>query len=376
MGKGLLLLLGVILIGLLSYLCFMSKASGIEKELISRTKSLYSDKDMEWIEVGIRGEKLEMTRILTLTGVAKTAEERVEAESVAKNVEGVMGVDNKITIKPIPTPYKIDVIKSKSGQVTLSGYVLDSDMHNKLIGRSKALFGEANVVDNLQEAYGSPVGWYESLDLGIEKLEMMDYGKIEIVDSSFKFEGFAGEKSTKDTVLESFENSLSSDYQGSYAIETPVIIEEVKEVAVETIEPETIDIVEEVPKEEIKTVACQEHFKDLLSKDKIYFEYDKADIKTESYKLLDKLISVANECPKSKIVIEGHTDSDGSERYNQQLSSKRANAVKNHLIEKGISAERLEAVGYGEVNPIATNDTNEGREKNRRIEFNVKEGVE
>jgi len=123
-----------------------------------------------------------------------------------------------------------------------------------------------------------------------------------------------------------------------------------------------------------KSLMCEDIFNSLLSKDKIYFDKNRFDIKDDSYTLLDKLITVSKECPDSKIVIEGYTDSYGSQRGNIKISQKRANAVKQYLIKGGISKDRLKAVGYGEIRPIASNLTAEGREKNRRIEIHI-EGV-
>jgi len=73
----------------------------------------------------------------------------------------------------------------------------------------------------------------------------------------------------------------------------------------------------------------------------------------------------------SKVTIGGHTDSVGSDEYNQKLSDRRANAVKQALINEGVDAAKLDAIGYGESQPVATNDTAEGRAKNRRTEFQV-----
>ena len=77
--------------------------------------------------------------------------------------------------------------------------------------------------------------------------------------------------------------------------------------------------------------------------------------------------------PTMKVEIQGHTDNVGSEAFNQRLSENRANAVKEYLISKGISADRLKAVGYGQSNPIAPNDTEEGRAMNRRVGMKVLE---
>jgi len=104
----------------------------------------------------------------------------------------------------------------------------------------------------------------------------------------------------------------------------------------------------------------------------IHFDFDKSTIKKESYPILEDVASVMKNNPQiKKIRIEGHTDWIGTDEYNQKLSERRSNAVKEFLTNKGIDASRMEAVGYGESRPIADNKTAEGRAKNRRTEFNV-----
>ncbi len=119
-------------------------------------------------------------------------------------------------------------------------------------------------------------------------------------------------------------------------------------------------------------LTCQKEFRNILLDGKIQFAYNKADIKPSSHKLLDALVGIAKECPNEVVTISGHTDSDGSESYNKRLSTNRASAVRAYFINKGIPSKRLNAIGYGESNPIAENSTKEGKAKNRRIEFNVK----
>jgi len=90
---------------------------------------------------------------------------------------------------------------------------------------------------------------------------------------------------------------------------------------------------------------------------------------------LDRVASVLVDQPAEKrISIEGYTDSRGSDAYNQQLSQKRADAVRSYLLNKGLPAERLQAVGKGESSPVATNDTAEGRASNRRVEIVIPGG--
>lgn len=108
----------------------------------------------------------------------------------------------------------------------------------------------------------------------------------------------------------------------------------------------------------------------------VYYDFNKADLKPESYPALDEVIRMLNTYPNMAIELGAHTDSKGSDTYNMKLSEARAQSVVKYLVEKGISAERLVAKGYGEAMPIAPNeidgkDNPEGREKNRRTEFKV-----
>jgi peptidoglycan-associated lipoprotein len=111
----------------------------------------------------------------------------------------------------------------------------------------------------------------------------------------------------------------------------------------------------------------------------IYFEYDKADIRTDAAKELDKLVDLLNDNPEIKIEMGSHTDSVASEVYNLELSQRRAESTVNYLIRKGIAEERLVAKGYGESKPIARNtnpdgtDNPDGRQRNRRTEFKILE---
>lgn len=104
----------------------------------------------------------------------------------------------------------------------------------------------------------------------------------------------------------------------------------------------------------------------------LYFDFDKASLKTESYNELNKLETMMRQNGNLMVEIGGHTDSYGTKDYNLYLSQKRANAVKDFLTKKGIDARRIKAVGYGKSKPLASNDDeDEGRELNRRVEFKV-----
>jgi outer membrane protein OmpA-like peptidoglycan-associated protein len=103
----------------------------------------------------------------------------------------------------------------------------------------------------------------------------------------------------------------------------------------------------------------------------VFFDFDKSDLKPESFVELDKLAELLKKNATVKIEIGGHTDNKGDTKYNQTLSQKRAESVVNYLIQKGIDKTRLSAKGYGETQPVAPNDTEENKAKNRRTEVKV-----
>ncbi|MBN2799164.1 MAG: OmpA family protein [Deltaproteobacteria bacterium] len=112
----------------------------------------------------------------------------------------------------------------------------------------------------------------------------------------------------------------------------------------------------------------------IVIEDKIFFEVNKTVIQVVSYDLLNEIAAIIVEHPEiRRIRVEGHTDSDGNDAYNLSLSEGRAGAVVSFLISAGVEADRLEPAGFGETRPIDTNDTEEGKSRNRRVEFMIVE---
>lgn len=102
---------------------------------------------------------------------------------------------------------------------------------------------------------------------------------------------------------------------------------------------------------------------------KILFDFDKSNLQPAAKKSLDELVTILKKYPDTNIEIQGHTDNKGTDSYNEALSQKRANAVMIYLVDKGIASSRLNPKAYGERYPKYSNDTEEGRAQNRRVEF-------
>ncbi|MCK4672204.1 MAG: OmpA family protein, partial [Candidatus Aegiribacteria sp.] len=109
----------------------------------------------------------------------------------------------------------------------------------------------------------------------------------------------------------------------------------------------------------------------VLSFDNIYFDSGSANLKPESYYILDNVVEILNANPNARVQIAGHTDSDGSSSYNQTLSEQRAASVFTYLVQRGISAAKLTTLGFGEAQPVVPNTSSSNKAMNRRIEFTV-----
>ena len=129
------------------------------------------------------------------------------------------------------------------------------------------------------------------------------------------------------------------------------------------------EIKETLPGAEVERVG--DGIKVTLNENMVKFAFDSSDLTATAKTNLDKLATILVNNPDTNINIYGHTDSKGTDVYNQALSERRANAVRNYLTGKGIASSRMFAKGMGEAEPIATNDTDAGRAENRRVEFAI-----
>jgi len=213
----------------------------------------------------------------------------------------------------------------------------------------------------------------DKIDLDIQGRDITLQGIVDSEDIRMQAERLASNvygarKVTNLLTITSLESTIENE-----PVTDPETEQELTPIS--SIKPDTKEDVQiESPKlEPLPKYTCQQDFDFLLANEKINFATNSATIDGSSDNLLTNLIDVANQCPKAKIEISGHTDSRGSEDYNQRLSQDRATSVMNYLIDNGIDAARLTAVGHGESYPIADNDTPEGLAINRRIEFNVEE---
>ena len=252
--------------------------------------------------------------------------------------------------RPVIDPYVWSFTNMEDGEPTLSGYVPETEFLDANKQQIEARLGSGKAIANqAQIGAGAPANLDAAASVGIQAVSRLLNGKAEIEGTNLMVSGEALSQNAAVQIRVGVENGVPPGFIGKHNIT-------VREVA-------------SLP--EVKPDECQTLLTSDLKNNTIRFETDKSLIKPDSYGLLDRLAFTVKRCPTATVEVEGHTDSDGSDSYNQALSEDRANAVRSYLVRSGIFVGRLKAVGYGEKNPIADNSTEEGKSQNRRIEFTV-----
>jgi OmpA-OmpF porin, OOP family len=232
--------------------------------------------------------------------------------------------------------------------LTLTGYVPDNNVHAALAAAAARKFFNEKVVDNLKASIGAPSGFLAVVMPALGALSRLSTGTLVVSDREVKLSGDA----LYDAAAVQIRAGLGKDFPRDWQFKADI-----------SVKPAVAPV---------DATVCQQLFSDLLAKGRIRFEPGRATIDPDSAGLLDRLIETALRCPNVNIEIAGHTDGDGDAAFNQALSEKRAQAVMDYLVKAGLAADRFTATGYGSTQPLAGNDTDDGKAQNRRIEFVVR----
>jgi OOP family OmpA-OmpF porin len=283
---------------------------------------------------------------VSLSGMARDLGGREAVAAALKNLpEGYSVAANDIKAPPyVFQAYKDPVAVT----LTLTGYVPDNNVHAALVAAAGRKFFSEKVVDNLKASVGAPTGFANAVVPALGALSRLSTGTLVVSDREVKLSGDA----LYDAAANQVRAGLGKDFPQAWQYKAEI-----------SVKPASAPV---------DATVCQQLFADLLSKGRISFESGKADIVPDSAGLLDRLIETAMRCPTVNIEIAGHTDTDGEEASNQALSEKRAQAVVDYLVMAGLPASRFIPAGYGSTQPLAGNETEEGKAQNRRIEFMVK----
>jgi OOP family OmpA-OmpF porin len=283
---------------------------------------------------------------VTLSGMARELGGREAIAAALKNLpEGFSVAANDIKAPPYIFQANKDPV---TVTLTLSGYVPDNNVHGTIAAAAARKFFSEKVVDNLKASMGAPSRFLNAVVPALGALSRLSTGTLVVTDREVKISGDA----FYDAAVPQIRAGLAKDSPEGWQIKTEL-----------SVKPAAAPV---------DTGVCQQLFSELLAKGKIRFEPGRASIDPDSAGLLDRLIEIAMRCPGANIDVAGHTDADGEDAFNQALSEKRAQAVTDYLVKAGLPAGRFTALGYGSSQPVASNDTDEGKAQNRRIEFLVR----
>ncbi len=327
-------LFGLLLILLLIILVVPKYTKIIPNELKQRVEKILKKENLSWVSVRVEN------RDVILSGLAPTFEENKQAVHLTKTVKGVRSVENNISPMFI-SPYNMKI--SYDGKsIRLKGYMPSKERKRELLTKIFNFYG-TNIIDKIEIGVGEPKSWDAFIFTVAKEVQKFDLSLVTISDKTLHISGKIRTEKARIEV----EKSLKSFNVDGFHIHCHMV---------------ALDATARV---------CQEKFNTLLEKEKIEFASNKSVVKASNHKLLESLTDIALLCPNVNIEIIGHTDSLGNDAKNKALSLSRAKSVVAKLFGLGIPLERLSAKGMGSQIPIASNETEEGRAKNRRIEFKV-----
>jgi OmpA-OmpF porin, OOP family len=250
-------------------------------------------------------------------------------------------------------------------QIVLLGNVPSEEARTAILAYARTQFPGTRIADRLNVAAGYPDTWQACTQAGLVALKALGNGHFELKDKAYMFSGTTKDEALSRSVPAGLSSGAGPACTGKTAIELTTVAAAPAPAVVAAAPPPPAAA-------PVSRDDCQKLLNDVVRTGVILFERAKADLNPESFPTLDKLSEVANRCPKARIEIGGHTDARGSAELNQRLSEQRAQSVAAYLARRGLDDNRLFPVGYGPSRPVAPNDTDEERAKNRRIEFVVR----
>lgn len=248
-------------------------------------------------------------------------------------------------------PPQFVATRSPEGAVQLRGRIPDDLINTTAENYAMAKFGRANVTMGTRVVSDLPAGWAVRVLAGIEALSKMSNGSVVVEPDRMIIKGNTGLETAQADITRLLIDKLGQT--SSFEIDMTYV--------------KLLDPIASLPTPE----ECIAQIDAITNARKILFDPSSATITADTLPIVDNIAEVLKKCADLRIQIAGFTDSQGREEMNQQLSQERAGAVLDALRQRRIPVSTFEAIGFGEADPIATNDTEDGREANRRIEFSL-----
>ena len=241
--------------------------------------------------------------------------------------------------------------KDEDGKVFMRGPTASEREQEIVDAVAKANFGVAGLTNLTRIAQGLPAGWNMRVLAGLEALKQLESGEVVVRPDVVRISGQTGNQTTQDTVTRLLTDRLGED----------------ADMSIDITYVEKLDPLLGLP----TPLECVNRINGVLAEAKLAFSPGSSDIDAGSATQLNKLAEAFENCQDFPMEVAGHTDSQGRDEMNLQLSQDRAEAVIEALLARRVLTAQLKAKGYGETQPIGDNETEEGREANRRIEFRL-----
>jgi len=334
----------------------------IEQDIAGRVTTGLAEQGLLWADVSVKG------RDVVLSGEAPDADAKAKAMNVAMRVFGVSNVRDELVVAgevsgtdvvavsktPVVAPvadYTLTILKSGES-IAFEGNVPDEASKKVLIDLAANRYGIENVDGTkLVVVEGAPAGWRSAVGAVLMHISNMEQAQVVVSGREVMISGTVLDQAFSDKVENDVSQVLPKEYKAAFAVDvvTPTVAE---------IEPAAGGD-EVVAACDMKAAEAQV----------LQFGFDKAEITAEHATKLKVVEDAMTACADEKLVIAGYTDVTGSSLYNKWLSQQRAEAAQRRLMREGVAKERMRAVGYGELYPVASNKTRDGRAQNRRVEF-------
>ena len=358
-------LTGIFILGLVALLLQLFSPWGAKAhsaKMGESVKSALTNGGFSGVDVDMLGN------VAKLSGTTPSEEVKSSVIETAKNAQCEKCADREngkrwhevdasdLTVKklvPTVSPYTLNGVRGEDGGIVLNGYAPSEADRDGILADAEAMF-PGKVTDNkIKIASGAPNdGWRTVAAANISGLAKLDSGEFSMTNADSFLTGRTLSTETRSNV-NGIVGALPAGFNGA----ANIVVPEAEAENTGTINSEE---------------ACQGLFDNLKGDAKINFAYNRAEIgDAASMGLIKSLASAAIQCSNFRITVDGHTDADGSEAYNLDLSRRRAEEVVKQLVAFGVDSNNITGGGYGESRPIASNDTPEGMAKNRRIEFKV-----
>jgi len=338
MNKIVTLIVGLVVLLALFQFGARTKAPVIQNDIQSRTESALAAADLADIHVVVDG------RDVALSGSVTDMAQPKQAIDIAADVRGVRVVNADLAVQHA---YFTRFCKEES-KIVLTGGVPDEAARSEFPDRARDLFRHRTIEEDLAIRDGSPPGFRRFMDQTMTELGQLDEGCVTLNGNDVLISGTVRSAPALGRIKDRITLVSDLGFNVSFELQLPTLSEQ--------------------------AAACQEAYNNLLEPgEAVLFDFDSATIHTAGRQLLDEILKIATLCPDVGAVVAGHADAIGDKEYNVELSERRAEAVVAYAVSKGIDPDRLTPVGFGFSQPVADNSTDEGRAKNRRIEFRVQE---